>query len=321
MTILIVAEMRDGRLHPATLNALGAAGKLASELHVLVADSRDGAAASALASIPEVARVRCLSAAHYREQNVENLAIPLAQMASAYTHVLFAATPFGKSLAPRLAAMLGVALVSDVVEILDDERFVRPIYAGKLLTTVRSEEPVKLLSIRPSAFVAAACGNAVLASIDEAPSGPEMGVSRLLQRESVTHGDRPSLAEARVVVAGGRGLASRENFLRLIHPLAEQLGAAIGASRAAVDAGFAPHDWQVGQTGYIVAPELYIAIGLSGAAQHLAGIRGSRVIVAINSDPEAAIVQMADYSLIGDLNVLTPELITSLVEKNSHQKR
>ena len=310
MSILVMAETRDGELHPATLHAIGAASNFSGDLHVLVADKIDGPIAALLASIPTGARVRCLSGEHYRDSEVENLAFALAQIASLYAHVVFAATPFGKSLAPRLAAMLDLALVTDVVEIADEDLFVRPLYAGKFLERLRNLEPVKLLSVRPSAFEAVSPGGGC-AVVDEAPTGPDMGVSRLIARARIG-GDRPSLSQARIVVAGGRGLGSRENFERLIHPLADKLGAAIGASRAAVDAGFVPHDWQVGQTGYIVAPELYIAIGLSGAAQHLAGMRNSRVIVAINSDPEAPIVQIADYSLIGDLNELVPDLIARL---------
>lgn len=310
MTTLLMCELRGEQIHPATLNAVTAACALGAELHLLVAATPDKPVVGELANLAGVARVRCLSAAHYHEQSIENLAMAVAQIAGRYQHVIVAATPFGKSLAPRLAAMLDVAPVSDVCEILAPDRFVRPIYAGNVLATVVCREPVVVLTIRPTAF-AAARGGLGHSLIDEAPGGPDMGVSRLLSR-TLASGDRPALNAARIVVAGGRGLGSKENFERLIHPLAEHLGAAIGATRAAVDAGFAPHDWQIGQTGQIVAPELYLAVGISGAAQHLAGMRTSRVIVAIDRDPEAPIMKIADYSLGGDLNHLLPALLADL---------
>jgi len=310
MTILLVAEVREGHLHPATAKVLSAARQLGGDVHLLLAADPGDAVCAEAAMLQGVARVRCLATPHYRNHGFENLALPLAQTAALYTHVVFAATPFGKALAPRLAAMLDVAPVSDVIEILAPDLFVRPTYAGNVLSTVQCGEPVKVLTIRPSAFAPATQG-AVAAPVDTAPAGPDMGVSQLVSRE-FQRGERPSLADARVIVAGGQGLGSKENFARLIYPLADRLGAAIGATRAAVDAGFAPYDWQVGQTGQIVAPELYVAIGISGAAQHVAGIRDARVVVAFNKDAEAPLLQVADYALVGDLNDTVPQWLAAL---------
>lgn len=310
MTTLLVCESREGRIHPAVARVMTAARQLGQPVHVLVAASPAEPAVAELACLPGVARVRCIGAAHYRDQLAENLAMLIAQMASAYRYILFPATPFGKGLAPRLAAMLDVAPISDVTEILGPDLFVRPMYAGDVWAKLRCREPVCVMTVRPSAFKPAD-GVQAPAPIDDAPAGPDMGVSRLLGRQFETHG-RPVLSTARCVVAGGRGLGSKANFDRLILPLAERLGAAVGATRAAVDAGFAPHDWQIGQTGQIVAPELYIAVGLSGAPQHLAGMRAAGLIVAIDRDPEAPIVKLADYRLLGDLNELVPAVIAGL---------
>lgn len=300
MSILLVAELREGQVHPACAKVLTALRPLGEDIHVLLACSPEEPACQQVAALAGVARVRCLEAAHYRSHLVENLALPLAQTAALYSHVVFPATPFGKALAPRVAAMIDVAPVSDVTRMLAPNRFERSIYAGNALSTVQCDEPVKVLTVCPSAFVATQLGDAV-APIDRLPGGPDMGVSERLARQ-YQRSVRPPLAEARVVVAGGQGLGSRENFERLIYPLADRLGAAVGATRAAVDAGFAPYDWQIGQTGQSISPDLYIAVGISGAAQHVAGVRNSRVIVAINKDPEAPLVQLADYALIGDLN-------------------
>ena len=310
MTTLLMCELRDGVFHPAVPRVMTAANTLGPDTHVLVAAEPSDPAVARLARLAGVTRVRCVSAAHYRDHGAENLAMLIAQMAVDYRHIVFPATPFGKALAPRLAAMLDVAPVSDVCEILGPDQFIRPMYAGDVLVTLRNCQPVCVMTVRPSAFKPAEALQAP-AQIDEAPSGPDMGVSRLLARRLAV-GGRPALSVARCVVAGGRGLGSKDNFERLIFPLADRLGAAIGATRAAVDAGFAPHDWQIGQTGQIVAPELYVAVGLSGAAQHLAGMRSAGLIVAIDRDVDAPIVKMADYSLVGDLNVLVPDLLAQL---------
>ncbi|GAB4062915.1 electron transfer flavoprotein subunit alpha/FixB family protein [Uliginosibacterium sediminicola] len=310
MTILVIAEHDNSRIHAATLNTLAAAQQLGGEIHLLVAGGACAAAAEAAAKIPGLAKVRVIDAPHYADQTAENLAVALAQLAGSYSHVLLPASSFGKNLGPRLAALLDVAQVSDIIAIEAPDTFVRPIYAGNAIATVQSAEPVKLLTVRTSAFdPVAAEGGA--APIEAAPAGPDLGVTRLLDRE-LSVSARPDLGAARVVVSGGRALGSAENFHALLEPLADKLGGAVGASRAAVDAGFAPNDSQVGQTGKVVAPELYFAIGISGAIQHLAGMKDSKVIVAINKDPDAAIFQVADYGLVGDLFELVPQLSAAL---------
>ncbi len=310
MTILVIAEHDNSRIHAATLNTLAAAQQLGGEIHLLVAGGACAAAAEAAAKIPGLAKVRVIDAPHYADQTAENLAVALAQLAGSYSHVLLPASSFGKNLGPRLAALLDVAQVSDIIAIEAPDTFVRPIYAGNAIATVQSAEPVKLLTVRTSAFdPVVAEGGA--APIEAAPAGPDLGVTRLLDRE-LSVSARPDLGAARVVVSGGRALGSAENFHALLEPLADKLGGAVGASRAAVDAGFAPNDSQVGQTGKVVAPELYFAIGISGAIQHLAGMKDSKVIVAINKDPDAAIFQVADYGLVGDLFELVPQLSAAL---------
>ncbi len=310
MTILVIAEHDNSRIHAATLNTLAAAQQLGGEIHLLVAGGACAAAAEAAAKIPGLAKVHVIDAPHYADQTAENLAVALAQLAGSYSHVLLPASSFGKNLGPRLAALLDVAQVSDIIAIEAPDTFVRPIYAGNAIATVQSAEPVKLLTVRTSAFdPVIAEGGA--APIEAAPAGPDLGVTRLLDRE-LSVSARPDLGAARVVVSGGRALGSAENFHALLEPLADKLGGAVGASRAAVDAGFAPNDSQVGQTGKVVAPELYFAIGISGAIQHLAGMKDSKVIVAINKDPDAAIFQVADYGLVGDLFELVPQLSAAL---------
>lgn len=308
--ILLIAEHAHGALLASTNHALAAALRIGGPIDVLVIGADCAPVAEAAAGLAGVARVRLVDAPHYADQLVENLAMVVAQIAGTYSHVLLPASAFGKDLAPRVAAMLDVAQISDIVEVCDADTFVRPIYAGKALARVRGAEPVKVITVRMAAFPAAATG-AGAAPIQAAPAGPEMGVTRLLRRVQSRSG-RPDLSAARVVVAGGLGLGSRENFHRLLGALADRLGAALGASRAAVDANFVPNDLQVGQTGKVVAPELYIAVGLSGAIPHLAGMRDARVIVAINKDPEAPIFQVADYGLVGDLNEIVPRLIAAL---------
>ena len=304
MTALVIAEHEAGALKGGTANAVAAAAKMGGDVHVLVAGSNAKGAAEAAAKLAGVAKVLLVEAAHYDDGSPENFAALVVPMAKAYSHVVAPASAFGKSVAPRIAALLDVAQVSEITAVESPDTFVRPIYAGNAFATVRSPDPVKVVTVRATGFDAAASsGNA---PIESAPAGPDKGQSKVISRE-LTKSARPELAGARRVVSGGRGLGSAENF-RMLEPLADKLGAAIGASRAAVDSGFVPNDYQVGQTGKIVAPELYIAIGISGAIQHLAGMKDSKVIVAINKDPEAPIFQVADYGLVGDLFQLVPEL-------------
>ena len=310
MSILVIAEHDHKQIKATTLNTLGAASKIGGEIHVLIIGSGCAEAAQAAAGIAGVTRVRVIDAAHYADQTAENAAVAAAQLAGSYSHVLLPASSFGKNLGPRLAALLDVAQVSDIVGVVSPDTFVRLIYAGSAVATVQSSDPVKVVTVRVSAFdgVSPEGGGAV---IEAAPAGPDLGVSKLVRRE-LTVSARPSLGAARVVVSGGRALGSEEGFHSLLDPLADKLGAAIGASRAAVDAGFAPNESQVGQTGQVVAPDLYIAIGISGAIQHLAGMKESKVIVAINKDPDAAIFQVADYGLVGDLFELVPQLTAAI---------
>jgi electron transfer flavoprotein alpha subunit len=265
--------------------------------------------AQAAAAVPGVGKVLLADAAQYKDQLAENLAALVAGLAKDYSHVLAPATTFGKNFMPRAAAVLDVAQVSDISAVKSPDTFVRPIYAGNALATVQSKDPIKVITVRSTGFEAepATGGTATIATIAAAA---DTGLSTLVGRE-LTKSERPELTAARVIVSGGRGMGSGENF-KLLEPLADKLNAAMGASRAAVDAGFVPNDWQVGQTGKIVAPELYIAVGISGAIQHLAGMKDSRVIVAINKDEEAPIFQVADYGIVGDLFKVVPELVTSL---------
>jgi electron transfer flavoprotein alpha subunit len=309
MAILVIAEHDKLGLKVATLHAVAAATRLGGEIHVLVAGADCAAVAAAAATISGVARVRVADAAHYAAQSAENLAALVVANAAGYSHIVAAGTSQGKNVCPRVAALLDVAQVSDVVAVESPYTFVRPIYAGNALATVRSADPVKVLTVRTTAFPAGPSDGA--ATVEAIPAGPDLGLTVLKGRE-LTESARPELGSARIVVSGGRALASRENFHRLLEPLADALGAALGASRAAVDAGFVPNDYQVGQTGKIVAPQLYIAVGVSGAIQHLAGMKDSRVIVAINNDPEAPIFQVADYGLVGDLFDLVPEFVAAV---------
>jgi electron transfer flavoprotein alpha subunit len=309
MRCLVIAEHDNVSIKPATFNVVSAAAKIGGDIDVLVAGHDCRAAADRAAKISGVARVLLADAAHYADQSAENMAALVVAQAGAYSHLLVPATTFGKGVMPRVAALLDVAQISEIVAVESADIFVRPIYAGNVLATVQSGDPIKAITVRSTAFEAAGEGGA--ATVESIAAAANLGVSKLLGRE-LTQSARPELAAASVVISGGRGLGSGESFHALLEPLADKLGAAMGASRAAVDAGFVSNDFQVGQTGKIVAPQLYIAVGISGAIQHLAGMKESRVIVAINKDPEAPIFQVADYGLVGDLFVLVPELTAAL---------
>lgn len=309
MTSLVIAEHDNATLKPATLNAVTAAAQIGGEVHLLVAGSACGAVAEDAAQIAGVGKVLLADAPHYADQLPENLAALIVAHAGGYSHLLAAATAAGKNVMPRIAALLDMAQVSEIVAVNSPDTFVRPIYAGSVLETVRSVDAVKVITVRPTAFAPAAAGGT--ARIEAIAAAADQGRSTLVSRD-LPRLARPELAAAKVVVAGGRGLGSSEKFRELLEPLADRLGAALGASRAAVDAGYAPNDFQVGQTGKVVAPRLYIAVGISGAIQHVAGMQDSGVIVAINKDPECAIFQIADYGLVGDLFELVPELTAAL---------
>ncbi len=304
MTILVIAEHDQQRLRAATRHAIAAARQIGGDIHVLVAGSDCQAVAQQAAGLQGVARVKVADAAHYASQTAENLGALVAAHAAGYSHLLAAATAFGKNLLPRVAARLDVAPIADIVAVESADTFVRPIYAGNALATVMSADALKVVTVRPTAFAAADSGNS--AEIETIAAAGDTAQVRLVKRE-LSQSARPELDSARVVVSGGRGLGSAENYARLLGPLADKLNAALGASRAAVDAGFVPNDCQVGQTGKIVAPQLYIAVGISGAIQHLAGMKDAKVIVAINKDPDAPIFQVADYGLEADLFEAVPE--------------
>jgi electron transfer flavoprotein alpha subunit len=309
MAVLVLAEHDNKAVKKATLNTVAAAQKAGGDIHVLVAGHDAGAVAKAAAQIAGVAKVLHADAAHLGEFLAENVAALVVALAKDYTHILAPATSTGKDVMPRAAALLDVQQVSDIVAIESPDTFVRPIYAGNGLATVKSADKIKVITVRTTAFdaVAATGGSA---KVDTVQAPADSGLSSFVGRE-LAKSERPELTSARVVVSGGRGMGSGDNF-KLLEPLADQLNAAMGASRAAVDAGFVPNDWQVGQTGKIVAPELYIAVGISGAIQHLAGMKDSRVIVAINKDEEAPIFQVADYGIVGDLFQVVPQVIEEL---------
>ena len=310
MAILVIAEHDNQAIKAATLNTVGAAAKIGGDVHVLVAGAGCGAAAEAAAKIVGVAKVLVADAAHYEAQTAENVAELVKGLAGSYSHVLAPATSAGKNVLPRVAAQLDVAQISDIVGVEAADTFVRPIYAGNALATVKSADAVKVITVRTTAFEAAAAEGGA-AAIEAVAAGADLGLTQLVGRE-ITKSARPELGAAKIIVSGGRGVGSGENSHALLEPLADKLGAALGASRAAVDAGYVPNDYQVGQTGKIVAPQLYIAVGISGAIQHLAGMKDSKVIVAINKDPEAPIFQVADYGLVGDLFQLVPELTAAV---------
>ena len=309
MTILVIAEHDNSSIKAATLNAITAATRVGGDIHLLVAGSACTTAAEAAARIAGVSKVLVADAAHYADQSPENLAALVVANAADYGHILAPATTGGKNFMPRVAALLDVAQISEISAVESADTFARPIYAGNVIATVKSSDPVKVITVRSTAFEAAGEGGS--APIEALAAGADLGLSKLLGRE-LTKSERPELTAAKVIVSGGRGMGNGENFHGLLEPLADKLGAALGASRAAVDAGFAPNDYQVGQTGKIVAPQLYIAVGISGAIQHLAGMKDSKVIVAINKDAEAPIFQVADYGLVGDLFEVLPALVAEL---------
>lgn len=307
--ILVIAEHDNANLNPATLNTVAAASKLGGDVHILVAGADADAVADQAAKVNGVTKVLLANGAALADGLAENVTAQVLAVASGYDHLLFPATAAGKNVAPRVAAKLDVAQVSDILSVESPDTFTRPIYAGNAIATVQSADATKVITVRTTAFDAADAqgGNATIENVDAVA---DSGLSSFVGRE-VAKSDRPDLAGAGVIVSGGRGLGSAENF-KMLDELADKLGAALGASRAAVDAGYAPNDWQVGQTGKIVAPQLYIAIGISGAIQHLAGMKDSKVIVAINKDPEAPIFSVADYGLVADLFDALPELTAAL---------
>ena len=309
MSILVIAEHNNSSIKAATLNTVTAATKIGGDIHLLVAGSGCAAVADSATKIAGVSRVLLADAAHYADQSPENIAALVVTHAPAYSHVLAAATTIGKNLMPRIAALLDVAQISEIVAVESPDTFVRPIYAGNVLATVQSLDSVKAITVRTTAFEAA--GDGGLASLENLTASADQGQSKLISSE-LTQSARPELSAAKTIVSGGRGMGSGENYHALLEPLADKLGAALGASRAAVDAGFVPNDYQVGQTGKIVAPQLYLAVGISGAIQHLAGMKESKVIVAINKDPDAPIFQVADYGLVGDLFDVVPQLAAAL---------
>lgn len=305
MSILVIAEHDNAALSSATFNAIAAAGKLSGDIDVLVAGSGSSAVADAASKIPGVAKVLSADSAEYANAIAENVAPLIVKLAPNYTHILAAATTSGKNIMPRAAALLDVQQVSEITEVVSDDTFIRPIYAGNAMATVQSTDAIKLITIRMTAFEAVAAEGGS-ASVENVDATGDSGKSNFVGQE-VSSSDRPELTTAKIVISGGRGMKSGDNF-PMLEAVADKLNAAVGASRAAVDAGYVPNDHQVGQTGKVVAPDLYIAVGISGAIQHLAGMKDSKVIVAINNDEEAPIFQVSDYGLVADLFDAVPEL-------------
>lgn len=310
MSILVIAEHDNKTLNGATLNVVAAAQKIGGDITVLVAGSGALAVADAAAKVAGVSKVLLADDAAYANQLAENVAKLVAELGKGYSHTLAASTTTGKNILPRAAALLDSSMITDIIAIEGPKTFKRPIYAGNAIATVQSDEAIVLATVRGTAFdpVAAEGGSA---AVESAASTGDAGISKFISEE-IVKSERPELTAARIVVSGGRGVGSGENYHKVLDPLADKLSAAQGASRAAVDAGFVPNDMQVGQTGKIVAPDLYIAVGISGAIQHLAGMKDSKVIVAINKDEEAPINAVADYWLVGDLNTVVPELVSKL---------
>ena len=310
MSILVIAEHDNKALNGATLNVVAAAQKIGGDITVLVAGSGAQAVADQAAKVAGVSKVLLADDAAYANQLAENVAKFVAELGKGYSHILAASTTTGKNILPRAAALLDVSMITDIVAVDSAKTFKRPIYAGNAIATVQSDEAIIVGTVRGTAFdpVAAEGGSAAVEAVSEAK---DAGISKFVAEE-IVKSERPELTAARIVVSGGRGVGSGENYHTVLDPLADKLGAAQGASRAAVDAGFVPNDMQVGQTGKIVAPDLYIAVGISGAIQHLAGMKDSKVIVAINKDEEAPINAVADYWLVGDLNTVVPELVSKI---------
>ena len=310
MTSLVIAEHDNATIKGATLNTVTAALACGGDVHVLIAGHNAAAAAQAAASIAGVAKVIHAEAPGLEHGLAENVAAQVLAIAQNYSHILFPATASGKNVAPRVAAKLDVAQISDITKVIAADTFERPIYAGNAIATVQSADSVKIITVRTTGFDAAAATGGS-AAVETTAATADNGKSRFMGSE-IAKSDRPELTAAKIIVSGGRALGSAEKFNEVMTPLADKLGAALGASRAAVDAGYAPNDWQVGQTGKIVAPQLYVACGISGAIQHLAGMKDSKVIVAINKDPEAPIFSVADFGLEADLFIAVPELTHSL---------
>ena len=309
MTVLVIAEHDNASIKGATLNTVTAAAACGGDVHVLIAGHNAGAAAQAAAQIAGVAKVIHADGDSLAHGLAENVAAQVLAIAGNYSHILFPATASGKNTAPRVAAKLDVAQISDITKVISADTFERPIYAGNAIATVQSADAVKVITVRTTGFDAAATGGS--AAVETTAAAADAGKTSYLGSE-IAKSDRPELTAAKIIVSGGRALGSKEKFDEVMTPLADKLGAALGASRAAVDAGYAPNDWQVGQTGKIVAPQLYVAAGISGAIQHLAGMKDSKVIVAINKDEEAPIFSVADYGLVADLFAAVPELVKAL---------
>jgi electron transfer flavoprotein alpha subunit len=308
MAALVIAEHDNVSLKGSTLNTVTAAIACGGDVHILVAGHHCGAAAEAASKVAGVAKVLVADAAQFADGLAENVSAQALALAGGYSHILAPATAYGKNILPRVAAKLDVAQISEISRVDSPDTFERPIYAGNAIAIVQSSDAVKVITVRSTGFDAAAGGGS--ASVESVTPVADSGRSAFVSRE-LAKSDRPELTAAKVVVSGGRGMGSGENF-KILEPLADRLGAAMGASRAAVDAGFVPNDWQVGQTGKIVAPSLYIAVGISGAIQHLAGMKDSKTIVAINKDPEAPIFSVADYGIVGDLFEIVPQLVKEL---------
>ncbi|CAN5761318.1 FAD-binding protein [soil metagenome] len=308
MTTLVIAEHDNVALKGSTLNTITAAVQCGGDVHVLVAGHNASAVAQAVSQIAGVSKVLLADAAYFADGLAENIAEQVLAIATTYSHILAPATAYGKNILPRVAAKLDVSQISEITKVISADTFERPIYAGNAIATVQSTDTIKVITVRSTGFDAAAGGAS--AAVESIAAVADSGKSVFVSRE-VAKSDRPELTAAKVIVSGGRGMGSGEAF-KLLEPLADKLGAAMGASRAAVDAGYVPNDWQVGQTGKIVAPQLYIAVGISGAIQHLAGMKDSKTIVAINKDPEAPIFSVADYGIVGDLFDIVPQLIAEL---------
>lgn len=308
MVALVIAEHDNASLKGSTLNTVTAAVQCGGDVHILIAGANCAAAAEAAARVSGVSKVLVADAPHFAEGLAENIAEQALALASGYSHILAPATAYGKNILPRVAARLDVGQISEIIRVASPDTFERPIYAGNAIATVQSADAVKVITVRATGFDAAAIGGS--ASVESVTPVSDSGKSAFVSRD-LAKSDRPELTAAKVVISGGRGMGSGDNF-KLLEPLADKLNAAMGASRAAVDAGFVPNDWQVGQTGKIVAPQLYIAVGISGAIQHLAGMKDSKTIVAINKDAEAPIFSVADYGLVGDLFEIVPQLVQEL---------